>query len=402
MSGSLKRTAAAVTALLIAVMTAGLATAAPASAAAIPIDVVGISGASVTPDGTTGYTLTVPGLIPDTSYQGSVDAHNTTWRYTATATSTPAGLGTFVFTFAAPPAPGTTVYVTVRALSDATNFSNIAVTFPAFADTTPVAITGFAGATIASTSGGYLLAVPGMTPNTAYMVSTKPATITFGSWYATSDSGGLVTFKINAQKGGALPTFTKNLYVSTVSVPLSGTFTVPDIPTPPVVVIAPADDTANVVAGGQVAIPVAANDVATTDGTPIPASGLDYSLTSTPALGTATWNADHSLTYVAAAVAGVDTLTYQVCTPATRVCGQATISVTVDPILAKAPAAAPIPQVSRIPRGGVATGDGSTAGQLVVLANTGGDELPSILVGMAALTAGGLMVAGGRKRDDED
>jgi len=30
------------------------------------------------------------------------------------------------------------------------------------------------------------------------------------------------------------------------------------------------------------------------------------------------------------------------------------------------------------------------------------DELLSGLVGVAALTAGGLMVAGGRKRDDED
>jgi hypothetical protein len=616
---SIKRSVAAVTALLIAVAAAGLASAALASAATTPIDVAGISGATIVADGSTGYTLTVPGLTPDVPYQGAVDTHDTTWRYEASATSDGSGTGTFVFTFAAPPAAGTTVYVTAQPLGDAPNF-HVTLTFPALNDTTPVTFPagdgGHAGATITGTSGAALLVVPGMTPNVYYTLN--GTNIRGGPWYATSTSGGLVTFVLSGRPGQkswggagftdyvesssapstsadgtfvvpaappvvviapgndtatavasgaaitipaaandvattdgtpipasgldysltstpALGTATWNgdhsltytaasvagvdtltyqvcapatgvcgqatitvtvdpapvvvvppvvviapgndtatavasgaaitipvaandvatsdgtpipasgLSYSLTSTPALGTATwnadhsltytaasvagvdtltyqvcapapgvcgqatitvtvdpAPVVVVPPVVVIAPGDDTANVVAAGQVTIPVAANDVATTDGTPIPASGLDYSLTSTPALGTATWNADHSLTYTAAAMAGVDTLTYQVCSPATRVCGQGRITVTVDPILAKAPAAAPIPQVSRIPRGGVATGDGSTAGQLAALPKTGGGELPSILVSMAALTAGGLMVAGGRKRDDED
>ena len=153
MSVSLKRTAAAVTALLIAVAAAGLATAALASAATTPIDVAGISGATIVADGTTGYTLTVPGLTPDVPYQGAVDTHDTTWRYEASATSDGAGTGTFVFTFAAPPAAGTTVYVTAQPLGRAPNFS-ATVTFPALNDTTPVVVVGHTGVTITGTSGG--------------------------------------------------------------------------------------------------------------------------------------------------------------------------------------------------------------------------------------------------------
>lgn len=72
-----------------------------------------------------------------------------------------------------------------------------------------------------------------------------------------------------------------------------------------------------------------------------------------------------------------------------------------DPILAKAPTAVAKPQVSRIPSGGVDAGDGSTAG-IRTLPKTGGNELLIILVGVAALTAGGLLVAGRRRRPEEN
>ena len=57
------------------------------------------------------------------------------------------------------------------------------------------------------------------------------------------------------------------------------------------------------------------------------------------------------------------------------------------------------PQVSHIPSGGVGAGDGSTAG-IRTLPKTGGDELLLILVGVAALTAGGLLVAGAPRRTE--
>ena len=327
---SLKRSAAAVTALLIAVMTGGLATAVPAVASA-PIAITGIDGGTVTPDGTTGYTLTIPGLTPSTSYQAVVDAQDTMWAYGATATSNGAGLGTFAITFPAPKDPGTTIYVSAYPLSTATNFSDVSVSFGDTADTTPVPVIGEGGVTIAGDgTSGYLLAVPGLTPNTTYTVYDGGGMSSFPITTASSNGAGLVTFAFASTPSGAEPGATLSLSSSSAPVGSSadGTFVVPDTAAVPVVVVNPADDTSTVVAGEQVTVNAESNDVATTDGAAIPAADLTYATLTVPTHGTVTWNANHSLVYTAT-TAGVDAFTYRVTDATSGVYGDATVTVTV-------------------------------------------------------------------------
>ena len=335
-------------------MTGGLATAVPASAAATPIDIVGISGGTVTPDSTTGYTLTLPGLTPSTSYRAAMGVAGREVG-TATSTSTSAGLGTFVVTVAAALYPGTTVSVAAQPLSTATNFSNVSVTFGASTDTTPVAITGLTGATIAGDgTTGYAIVVPGLTPNTAYTVTDADLYLGNPGVAATSDGTGLVTFAIpGAETGVPGARLGVTLSLSSYSAPVGslayGTFVVPDA----ALVIAPADDTATVVAGEQVTTQVGANDVATTYGTAIPGTDLTYATLVAPTHGTATWNPDHSLVYTAT-TAGVDAFTYRVTDATSGIYGDATVTVTV----AAAPVA-PTAAVTAVNDTATTTADGA-------------------------------------------
>jgi len=193
------------------------------------IPILGITGGYAVPVGTTGYTLTIPGLAPNTPYEAGLSTmENTSWQPRLTATTSGAGVGTFAVTFPTPEPGAALVNVAVTAQSSATNFPGTDVTFGATSDTTPVAITGLAGATIAGDgTTGYAMAVPGLTPNTAYTVADTGGMSQFYGATATSNGAGLVTFAISSTQWGAEPGATLNLASSSAATGTnaSGTFT---------------------------------------------------------------------------------------------------------------------------------------------------------------------------------
>ena len=211
----------------VSTVSACVAAAPGPSASGIPI--LGITGGLALPVGTTGYTLTIPGLTPSTGYRATLDVGDPMWMPELTATSGSDGVGTFAITFPTPETGGALVTVAVTALSSATNFPGTDVTFGATADTTPVAVAGLAGATIAGDgTTGYALVVPGLTPNTAYTVSDTGGMSQFYGATATSNGAGAVAFAIPSTQWGAEPGATLNLASSSAAptgANASGTFT---------------------------------------------------------------------------------------------------------------------------------------------------------------------------------